>query len=107
MRIVEHKWGHEEIIVETENYCYELIFLKKDWVNAYHYHPIKQETFMLIEGQVLINAKGTEFILTEPFTVNPFTPHSFCALTDAVVAEVSTKHIDDDVVKLKEAYYRG
>jgi len=105
MRRVEHKWGHEEIIVETDNYSYELIHLKKGWTNACHYHNEKQETFIPKVGTVLLNVKGSEFILTEPFTVNPFTSHSFHALTDAVVIEVSTKHIDTDVVKCHEAYY--
>lgn len=107
MRNVDHKWGHEEIIVETENYCYELLHQNKGWVSSYHYHPLKQETFVPQKGEVLVNVKGTEFLLVEPYTINPNTPHSFHAVTDAVIAEVSTKHMDNDVVKLQEAYYRG
>ena len=107
MRIVEHKWGHEEIVVETDKYCYELLHQKKGWVSSYHYHPIKQETFILKEGIIRLKVNGNEFILSEPFTITPSTPHSFHAVTDSTIMEVSTKHMDDDVVKLEEAYYSG
>lgn len=107
MRIVRHKWGYEEIIVETDNYCYELLHMDKGWVMSYHYHPVKQETFILQRGNVVANIDGVETLLTVPVTINPNTPHNLYAKTDAIIAEVSTKHIDDDVVRIKEAYYRG
>ena len=107
MRLVPHKWGHEEMVVETENYCYEKLHMNKGWLMAYHYHPLKQETFIPLEGEVLVNVKGTEFLLTEPITINPNTPHSLYAVTDAIIGEVSTKHIDDDVVRIEVTRYVG
>ena len=107
MRKVDHKWGHEEIIVETENYCYEELHMEKGWVMSSHYHPQKQETFILKEGEVIATVEGVDFLLTEPCTIDSGTPHKLYAKTDAVIMEVSTKHLDDDVVRLEETYYRG
>ena len=105
MRLSLHKWGHEDIKVETDKYCYEEIHMKKGWCMAYHYHREKQETFIPISGDVVLNDSGTEFLLTDTYTIYPGTPHSLYALTDAVIGEVSTEHKDEDVVKLKESHY--
>jgi len=107
MRKVDHKWGHEDMLVEEEEYCYEEIHMDKGWLMAYHYHPVKKETFIPISGEVIVKVDGVDIKLTEPITINPKTPHSIYAATDAVIGEVSTKHVDDDVVRIEVTSYVG
>ncbi len=101
--MVKKVWGYEEMLVNNDKYCSKLLHLDEGFICSYHYHPIKQETFIPLEGEVLLNVKGKEFMLTEPYTINPNTPHSFYGVTDAVILEVSTPHSDEDVVRLNES----
>lgn len=103
MKEVKKVWGKEVWIVNNDTYCGKLLHINKGATCSYHYHPIKQETFYCLEGDVLLNVKGSEFLLKEPITINPNTPHKFYGVTDAVVLEVSTPHSDSDVVRLNES----
>lgn len=103
MKTVKKKWGKEVWLVNNDKYCAKFLYVDKGAQSSYHYHPIKQETFIPWEGEVLLNIKGTEFILEEPYTINPNTPHSFYGITDAVILEVSTPHSDEDIVRLTES----
>lgn len=103
MKEVKKVWGKEVWIVNNDKYCGKLLYVDRGARCSYHYHPIKQETFYCLEGEVLMNVKGSEFVLKEPYTINPNTPHSFYGITDAVILEVSTPHSDEDVVRLNES----
>ncbi len=97
-------WGKEIWIVNCEEYCGKLLMLNKGAESSYHYHPQKKETFYCLEGEVILTVKGEDsFLLIEPYTIQPNTPHSFYGLTDATILEVSTKHDDNDVVRLRES----
>ena len=103
MKVVKKVWGKEEWLVNNDKYCGKLLHIDKGARCSYHYHPIKQETFIPWEGEALLTVKGVEFLLEEPYTINPNTPHSFYGVTDAVILEVSTPHSDEDVVRLNES----
>ena len=103
MKRVDKAWGYEEIVVNNNKYCGKLLHINKGSTCSYHFHPLKQETFHCLEGDILLNVKGSEFLLEEPYTINPNTPHSFYGITDATLMEVSTPHSDEDCVRLSES----
>ena len=106
MERIERRWGYEEVVVNEPEYCYKRLHMRKGLRSSYHYHSVKKETLLPYKGDLLLNVKGTEFLLAEPVTINPMTPHCFTALTDAIFLEVSTHFQgDDDLVRLQEGKY--
>ncbi len=101
--IVDKVWGYEEWLVNNDKYCGKLLHIDEGAKCSYHYHPIKQETFYCLGGRVELTVNGVEFLLEEPYTINPNTPHSFYGITDAIILEVSTHHEEGDVVRLNES----
>lgn len=102
IQFVEKVWGSEEWIVNRE-YCGKLLRVKKDWQSSLHYHPIKHETFYLLDGLLWLTVDGLSFQLLPGRSVmlEPKTPHRFAGLRDSLVLEVSTHHDDNDVVRLE------
>ena len=107
MKIVEKLWGKEEIIVNNELYCAKFLILNPGFESSYHYHPLKDETFHVLEGVCLLNLNGKELVLCQGNTIRiaPTIPHSFCAMEKRPcrILEVSTPHSDEDVVRLRES----
>lgn len=105
LKTVEKKWGEEIWFVNGE-YCGKLLLLDHNAECSYHYHPIKRETFMAIEGYVRLTIEGKVYILapfTRAKTIEPNEKHKFFGITEAVILEVSTHHEDDDTVRLTES----
>jgi mannose-6-phosphate isomerase-like protein (cupin superfamily) len=109
--LIQKVWGHEEIVVATELYTLKKLHLKKDFQCSTHYHPVKDETFVIDKGHVLINVMGMENVCGPGFTVrlSPGTPHSFRGITDAVIVEVSTEDRPEDSIRIdgEESRYVG
>jgi len=107
MEKVEKTWGWEHWFTNTEKYCGKLLFVRKDeWSSSgkYHYHKIKDETFFIIEGGLILDyVKDGEFKTKtlrkyEKFNIPPGMKHRFTAFTDegCKFIEASTTHSDDD-----------
>ena len=47
-------WGHEKWIVNTEEYCGKLLFFNEGKRCSWHYHKVKDETFYLQSGRILL-----------------------------------------------------
>jgi mannose-6-phosphate isomerase-like protein (cupin superfamily) len=47
-----HIWGYELWIENNEKYCNKLLILHKGFESSWHYHERKDETFVILEGQV-------------------------------------------------------
>ena len=47
-------WGYEKWIVNTDEYCGKLLFFNKGKRCSWHYHKIKDETFYLQSGSILL-----------------------------------------------------
>lgn len=103
LKVVEKAWGHEEWIVNEDEYCGKFLHLNKGATCSYHYHPIKRETFRLIEGEVDLNVDGEQVRLRGAITIRPGTPHQFTGITNAIILEVSSHHDDADVVRITES----
>lgn len=114
-KTVEKVWGQEIWLVNNERYCAKLLHINAGWQCSLHMHPIKKETFIVLDGGVLLEVLGTEIpgavgentylVAGETYTLEPGTYHRFSSYTDepAVVLEISSTHSDDDVVRLEES----
>ena len=106
LKIVEKSWGYESIFVNNGLYCGKILTcFKNKWSSEgkFHYHKKKDESFIGLEGKILLQIKEdgkTEFITIFPkevVRILPGTKHRFMALTEkSKFIEVSTQHIDID-----------
>jgi len=113
MKKVKKIWGQELWIVNRD-YCGKILFLKEGFSSSLHKHKIKDETFYIIRGNVLMEIEGKQKIMKpgDFVRIPPNTWHRFSGLTSAEIAEFSTHHRDSDTTrriksgrsKLKVAY---
>ncbi len=107
MKLYEKTWGWEHWFVNSRLYCGKLLFVRKgDWSSngKYHYHNIKDETFFVIEGALILDYykhgefKSITLRRYESFHVPPRMKHRFTSLTDegCRFIEASTTHREDD-----------
>lgn len=54
VEIYEKGWGHEEWIVNSDKYCGKILVLKKGKKCSVHYHKIKDETFHILSGLIIL-----------------------------------------------------
>lgn len=116
---VDKGWGFERWIVNKEEYCGKLLFIKKDKRLSLHMHKLKDETFYCQSGIVRIeyyeNPELDELAIDwETFdsgilehTVTFLSPgssfyipvglrHTVRGLEDSEIFEFSTQHFDSD-----------
>jgi len=107
----DHLWGYELWIENNEKYCNKLLILNKGFESSWHYHERKDETFVVLEGQVSLtyanrlDAPAKTIVLSkgDKFRLKPGVVHTFKSLTPkSTVMEVSTTD-DNDNVKLRPA----
>ena len=102
---IPKKWGHEEILI-NDVYCIKKLHINQGAITSYHSHPLKTETFIRQEGQVLIFLEAQWIRLRDNLlTIKPGQFHLIIGLTDAVILEVSTHHSDDDVIRETESIW--
>ena len=51
--IVEKPWGHEEIWANATRYAGKILFIKEGHRLSRQYHNTKEETIMVLEGQLI------------------------------------------------------
>lgn len=110
-RLVNKPWGSETIWAETKDYVGKFLEINANHKLSRQYHEIKEETLYMISGELLLEL-GDENNLTivkltpgDSFHIQPGTIHRMVAITDCVLAEVSTPHLQD-VVRLQDDYGR-
>ena len=105
IKIVPKGWGYEKWIVNTEEYCGKLLHLIKGKKCSWHYHKLKDETFYLQEGKILVrysdqdNIEDAKELIMErgdKFHVYRGLRHQMFAIEDSDVFEFSTQHFDSD-----------
>jgi quercetin dioxygenase-like cupin family protein len=96
-------WGEEDWIVNNPSYCGKILRLRQGWQCSLHYHPVKAETFYVMEGRVRFELGHGVFELKagESITVEPRVAHRFTGLEDSLIVEFSTFHDEADVVRLE------
>jgi len=119
MKYVIKGWGYEKWIVNKKEYCGKLLFFKAGKKCSYHYHKIKDETFYLQKGRMIIRYESEEdctkredqenflglcnsTILEagQKFYVPPGMRHQMEAITDCELFEFSTEHFDEDSYRI-------
>ena len=98
-------WGEEKWITNTKKYCAKILCLKKGYRCSYHYHKIKDETFYILKGVILMELGKEEFLMWEGSIIHiPIgAKHRFTGATDAEILEVSTQHFEDDSYRLTDS----
>ena len=112
---IEKPWGHELLWAKASRYAGKILFIKKGHRLSRQYHNAKEETIMVLDGQLICeegpSKENPEIIrhLMDPgdvFHVAPGTVHRFCAeLGDVRLVEVSTPELGD-VIRLDDDYKR-
>ncbi len=109
---VDKPWGYEIWINgEHPTYAFKKIYIKSGNKTSLQYHLYKQETNVLFEGRANLHFKNIKNIKNDDVTaseidavalgsissidVKPPTLHRIEALTDIVLYETSTPHLDD------------
>ncbi len=122
VRIVPKPWGHETIWAHTDLYVGKVLHIKAGHSLSVQYHNLKDETIHLLSGTMIYRVgKGDgrskmedgkppellaiEMKAGESFRNEPGTIHQMEAVTDCVLLEASTPHLDD-VVRLTDRYGR-
>lgn len=105
IKIVPKGWGYEKWIVNTDEYCGKLLHFIKGKKCSWHYHKLKDETFYLQEGKLLVKYsdndnlnEANEIILErgDKFHVYRGLRHQMFAMEDTDMFEFSTQHFDSD-----------
>ena len=98
-------WGYEKWIVNKEEYCGKLLHMIKGKKCSWHYHTLKDETFYLQEGKILLKysdeddiERAKEVILNrgDKFHIYRGLRHQMFALEDSDLFEFSTQHFEHD-----------
>ena len=102
--IHEKVWGREEWIANNYKYCGKKLILNKGKRCSLHHHKLKDETFYLQSGKILMELDGSERILNpgEYIEIPKTNLHRFSGLEDSVIFEFSTQHFDSDSYRVKE-----
>lgn len=105
IKFVPKGWGFEKWIVNNEEYCGKLLYFAKGKKCSWHYHVLKDETFYIQSGKILLKygdsddmAFAHEIVLGrgDNFHVYRGLRHQMYALEDTELFEFSTQHFDSD-----------
>lgn len=108
------KWGMEEILVNNDHYCSKFLWLTPGFQCSLHYHSVKHETFIALDGIIHVEyyPEPTKRVITalygyrrDTLSIPPNTPHRFWSkeAPGGLLLEVSTTHSDIDVTRLEES----
>jgi sialic acid synthase SpsE/quercetin dioxygenase-like cupin family protein len=86
------------ISVINREYCKKLIIVLPGQRHPEQYHKVKEETFVVLHGDVLLTLDGTasECKVGDIITVNRGVKHIFSSKNGAVIEEISSTHFKDD-----------
>lgn len=114
-KVVEKLWGKEIWAINNDNYCLKFMELKPNYYCSLHKHNIKNETFIVQKGEMLVlmlfevdgpvqmrKLKPGDYLTLETGTYHQFYNDSteVCQFL-----EVSTHHDDEDVERLSGSGY--
>jgi len=110
-QIVLKGWGYEEVLINSNFYCSKILHLNKDKQLSWHYHLLKNETFYVENGKVLLYSGWEDDILAadirvlnpgDVFNVPVGLRHRLKGLENSRVFEFSTQHFDEDSYRLEK-----
>lgn len=99
----DHEWGYQLRFVNEPEYCGKLLILENTVPGSLHHHPLKKETFIVLQGRVAMFRGNKGVMVMNPGDTCTFLPgelHQMWALTvSSIIMEVSTHDSDDDIVR--------
>ena len=114
-KVVSKPWGFELWFAydETLPYALKILCVKKGMKMSLQYHKEKTEHHVLFAGQIKLHYQSskTEKIVSQIFSegaviqVLPLAKHRIEAVSDALLFEVSSNHLED-IVRLQDDYQR-
>lgn len=108
MKTVYKPWGKELWLELNDFYCYKRIYINSGHKTSFQYHQEKHETNYIISGTAEIWLEDDTGVVQKTimkegdfFNVAPPKKHRVIALTDLILQEVSTPHVDD-VIRIED-----
>jgi len=100
-------WGYEMVWAHTPWYIAKIMYIKKGEETSVHYHNLRHENVLIMEGEMELLHNGKLKIMKPGDTVHiiPEDHHRFVAITDVKLMEVSTQHTNDEC-RLEDRYGR-
>lgn len=116
-KFTEKPWGSETLWAHTEHYVGKILKVHCGEALSIQYHNFKDETMYVLEGTAYINfykledgrpVRIKQYIAKDGDSVHipPTQIHNVEAITDVVILEASTNHLDD-LVRVRDRYNRG
>lgn len=102
-------WGHELWIVNNEQYCGKLLHFEKGKRCSWHFHKVKDETFYLQSGKLIVHygeedsiesSSVVELSPGDSMHIYPGLRHQMIALEDSELFEFSTQHFEYDSYRI-------
>ncbi len=102
-------WGFEKWIVNTEEYCGKLLYFVKSKKCSWHYHKLKDETFYIQSGKIILKYSDNDEIVAadeiilnkgDKFHIYRGLRHQMYALEDTELFEFSTQHFEEDSYRI-------
>jgi len=109
IKFVQKGWGFEKWIVNCEEYCGKLLFFEEGKKCSWHYHELKDETFYLQSGKILLyygdsdDLSRSKDLVLEPgdkFHIYRGLRHQMVAIEPSELFEFSTQHFDEDSIRI-------
>lgn len=105
-RSVEKGSGDEFWMTNNCLYCGKILRVTEAHQGSKHYHFIKDETFYILSGQILMEVYGGVKVMNagDVLRIEPGTIHRFSNLSlgePAEIIEISTEHSDDDTYRVE------
>ena len=103
------EWGHEEWIVNNAQYCGKKLVLNKGFRCSMHLHKVKDETFYILSGKVLMETifeDKLEVKIMEAGDIQHIKVgmlHRFTGLENSAIIEFSTFHMDSDSYRVENS----
>lgn len=109
LNFVQKGWGSENWIVNKE-YCGKILKFNKGARFSMHFHKLKEETFFVSKGKLLLKSINLENANRYEFEINQgdivdiprFEPHQIIALEESEIIEFSTHHEDSDSYRVEK-----
>ena len=105
VHFAEKVWGHEEWIVNNDKYCGKKLVLNQGFRCSMHKHNIKDETFYILSGNVLMeseyNGKSAQRVMTagDVIHIKVGMWHRFSGIVKSEIMEFSTFHMEEDSIR--------
>ena len=82
----------------NKDYCKKILYQFPNQHHPEHFHKIKEETFILLQGDltVILDGKSYDMKKGDILTIERGAKHEFFSKTGAIFEEISTEHIKED-----------